>query len=146
MVTTAINSANCAVQSNFSAESVPPYAKTSVNSAPPYAKGTSFNGKKDENKEAIQRVQAEFVNQVMKGYNKREAFLNALSVIEKKENEYGDFYERMSAIKMPDLSGITPESIKPWMELIQFAIPIIKSILDLLPKPKQEEHPEPANI
>ncbi len=103
------------------------------------------NCKKDKHQEAVQRVQAEFLSQVSEGKSPREAFFNSLGAIEQSKNKDGDVYEKAHVAKEGTLKmSIKPDQIRPWLELIKFAIPIIQSIVELI-FPKKNDKPQTEN-
>ncbi|MBR6162617.1 hypothetical protein IKQ26_01825 [bacterium] len=61
------------------------------------------------------------------------------------KNQDGDSYckKEISEKSVANIAkNLTPQNIKPWLELIAFAIPIIKSIMDLLPKSNPPQVPD----
>ena len=102
--------------------------------------------KKQKNAEAVHRVQTEFLSQVGEGKTPREAFFDSLKAMEEpKENE--DSFQKVTTEKniAGALKYLTPDKIKPWLELIAFAIPIIKQIVDLFPNGDSIKPQEPHN-
>lgn len=102
--------------------------------------------KSQKNKEAVLSVQAEFLSQVEQGKTPKEAFFDSLKVMEPEyKNQDGDSYckKEISEKSVANIAkNLTPQNIKPWLELIAFAIPIIKSIMDLLPKSNPPQVPD----
>lgn len=110
--------------------------------------------KKDEKHQAtIQRVQAEFINQLYQGKSETEAFKNSLKAIDEKYNptedefrtekestvgktsalhdteKLGSTMSMMKAIKLP--SGKT---VLKWLKFIAETLPILLEIINNLPK------------
>ena len=119
--------------------------------------GVVSTPQKDEKHQAtIQRVQAEFINQLYQGKSEGEAFKNSLKAINEKYNPQEDEFKSelhdtvgcstegcvgklgsaghmMKSIKLP--SGKT---ILKWLNFIAEALPILLQIIDKLPKPEQK--------
>lgn len=118
--------------------------------------GVVSTPQKDEKHQAtIQRVQAEFINQLYQGKSEGEAFKNSLKAIDEKYNPQEDKFQSqekvgishefcdrqylgsaknmMKAVKLP--SGKT---VLKWLNFIAEALPILLQIIDKLPKPEQK--------
>lgn len=118
--------------------------------------GTTTAPKQNEKHQAtIQRVQAEFINQLYQGKSEGEAFKNSLKAIDEKYNPKEDEYKTnpqqtvgcsiegcveklggtnymMKSIKLP--SGKT---VIGWLKFIAEALPILLEIIDKIPKPEK---------
>ena len=118
--------------------------------------GTTTAPKQNEKHQAtIQRVQAEFINQLYQGKSEGEAFKNSLKAIDEKYNPKEDEYKTnpqqtvgcstegcvgklggahmMKSIKLP--SGKT---VIGWLKFIAEALPILLEIIDKIPKSEKK--------
>ena len=122
--------------------------------------GVVSTPQKDEKHQAtIQRVQAEFINQLCKGKSETEAFRSSLKAIDEKYNpkedefkaemhetvgctlehcnvaKLGSVHNVMKSVKLPN-----GKTILKWLNFIAEALPIILQIIDRIPK----QEPKPA--
>lgn len=109
--------------------------------------------KDDKHQATIQRVQAEFINQLYQGKSETEAFKNSLRAIDEKYNpkedefrtekgstvgqasalhnteKLGGAMSMMKAIKLP-----SSKTVLKWLKFIAETLPILLEIINNLPK------------
>lgn len=99
------------------------------------ANNKSYEKATPEQKEAIVRVQTEFLNQINEGKDKEEAFKESLKAIDKKYNPQKDelcvgnnTYEDYGNIG----AKVTPSQVKEWLDVVSIAVPIITEIIEFV--------------
>lgn len=109
--------------------------------------------KDDKHQATIQRVQAEFINQLYKGKSETEAFRSSLKAIDEKYNPQEDEYksemhdavgcslERCSVGKLGSVQNVmksiklpSSKTVLKWLNFIAETLPILLEIINNLPK------------
>lgn len=112
------------------------------------ANNKSYEKATPEQKEAIVRVQTEFLNQINEGKDKEEAFKESLKAIDKKYNPQKDeLYVGNNAYEDYGNIGakVTPSQVKEWLDVVSIAVPIITEIIEFVKDLILELLPEKDN-
>ena len=112
------------------------------------ANNKAYRDSTPEQKEAIVRVQTEFLNQINEGKDKEEAFKESLKAIDKKYNPQKDeLCIGSNAYQGYGNIGVkaTPAQVKEWLDVVSIAVPIITGIIEFAKNLILELLPEKDN-